>query len=119
MLINTKGFTLMEILVVVTIIGILAAIAVPSYIYAVDKGKEDACTTNVQILSTQVERYRLVEGKFITLVGSQSLVDFLEQEGYFVGQQVLCPLKGIYQLQTETVGGVTTQKVICTHEPKE
>lgn len=118
MLTNVKGFTLMEILVVVTIIGILAAIAVPSYIYAVDRGRQEACATNVQILITQVERYRLVEGKDIDQKG-KSLVDFLKDEGYLAGQEIRCPFsshdsegtKYEYILEMD----MKRQTVRCTH----
>lgn len=82
----------MEILVVVTIIGILAAIAVPSYIGAVEQGRRDACATNVRILTTQVERYRLVTGEPILNLGEkESLIDFLKKNGYLIGEEMKCP----------------------------
>ncbi len=89
MLRNSKGFTLMEILVVVTIIGILAAIAVPSYINAVEQGRRDACATNVQIVFTQVERYRLTVGKPVPI--DVDLVQFLRGIGYLTGAELKCP----------------------------
>ncbi|MGI6364899.1 MAG: type IV pilin protein [Bacillota bacterium] len=121
MLNNTKGFTLMEILVVVTIIGILAAIAVPSYIYAVEKGREDACDANVHILITQVERYRLEMGHNIAIGENESLVRFLEETGYLVGQEIQCPF---YSDQSEgtkyeyklTITADGRQTVYCTHD---
>jgi len=107
---NNKGFTLMEILVVVTIIGILAAIAVPSYIYAVEQGREDACAANVQILTTQVERYRLQYGEELTVneeVG-ETLVGRLTQIGFLVGNAPECPIPGgFYRLRNG--------KVECDH----
>lgn len=113
---NVGGFTLMEILVVVTIIGILAAIAVPSYIHAVEKGKEDACAANVQILLTQVERYRLEHGVPIELKANQTLVEFLREKGYLQGQDIQCPFaagdnRHHYVLVTEG----DRQVVQCTH----
>lgn len=105
----------MEILVVITIIGILSAIAVPSYIHAVDQGRRDACAANVQILITQVERYRLVEGKPVVLDG-RSLVEFLTGIGYLSGQSIVCPYAALgedceYVLVLQ--GGLQT--VECTH----
>ena len=106
----------MEILVVVTIIGILAAIAIPSYIYAVEQGREDACAANVQILNTQVERYRLETGNTVVL-GEKSLVDFLKDQGYLVGQNITCPFHtvespSVYQLNIDEH---LRQTVTCTH----
>lgn len=89
MLRNKKGFTLMEILVVVTIIGILAAIAVPSYIHAVERGRRDACATNVKILFTQVERYHLTTGQKVPT--TVDLVNFLRSVGYLTGEELKCP----------------------------
>lgn len=92
MLRSCKGFTLMEILVVVTIIGILAAIAIPSYINAVEQGRRDACAANVHILLAQVERYRLTEGKPVP--ADADLVQFLKEMGYLTGEELKCPFDG-------------------------
>lgn len=121
MLNNAKGFTLMEILVVVTIIGILAAIAVPSYIYAVDKGRKDACAANVQTIATQVERYKLERGKE---VGNQEdIVAFLQEEGYLTNMTVQCPYGLIPERAQEYEGGIVYTyeegRVRCSHCSKD
>lgn len=118
MLKSVKGFTLMEILVVVTIIGILAAIAVPSYIYAVDKGRRDACAANVQTLATQVERSQLEKGKEVGF--QEDIVAFLQAEGYLTNITVQCPYA---QILEKGYGGIVytyeNGKVKCTHCDKD
>ncbi|HOC05758.1 MAG: prepilin-type N-terminal cleavage/methylation domain-containing protein [Bacillota bacterium] len=114
MLRSCKGFTLMEILVVVTIIGILAAIAIPSYINAVEQGRRDACAANVHILFAQVERYRLTEGRPVPV--DVDLVQFLKAKGYLTGEELQCPfaseeVKPEYKLRYQ--GQEAT--VYCSH----
>jgi type IV pilus assembly protein PilE len=54
---NQKGFTLIEIMVVVAIVGILASIAIPSYTDYVKKGKAAEATANLADLHVKMEQY--------------------------------------------------------------
>ena len=54
---DNKGFTLVEMLVVITIIGILASIAVPNYMKAKNKAKEAECKSNMHVIQAALERY--------------------------------------------------------------
>lgn len=57
-----NGFTLVEVLIVVIVLGILAAIVVPQFSSAADDASLSALTTNLQTIRAQVELYRLQHG---------------------------------------------------------
>jgi len=54
-----RGFTLIEIMVVVVIIGVLGAIVVPQFMSRPDQAKVTAAQTDIQAISTALEMYRL------------------------------------------------------------
>ncbi|MDP7289278.1 MAG: prepilin-type N-terminal cleavage/methylation domain-containing protein, partial [Phycisphaerae bacterium] len=56
---SKKGFTLVEILIVVIILGILAAIVVPQFTEASSDAKLSNLVTNLQSIRAQLELYRL------------------------------------------------------------
>ena len=57
MLRNNKGFTLIELMIVVVIIGILAAIAIPNFIAMQDRAKEGSTKANMHTVQLAAEDY--------------------------------------------------------------
>jgi general secretion pathway protein G len=57
-----KGFTLVEILIVVIILGILAAIVIPQFTNASQDARRSALASTVQSVRSQVELYKLQHG---------------------------------------------------------
>ena len=54
-----RGFTLVEILIVVVILGILAAIVIPQFTQASTEARESSLQSNLQSIRSQIELYKI------------------------------------------------------------
>ena len=95
-----EGFTLVEIMIVVAIIALLAAIAVPSFVKARTKSQDSACVNNLRLISGAKDQYGL-ENDNVAATLVNMVPDFLKATPD-------CPAGGSY-----TVGAYGTDP-ICT-----
>jgi len=63
--IRLRGFTLVEIMIVIAIIALLAAIAIPNLLRAVAKSQSAACINNLRQLDTAIQQFSVVAGKHV------------------------------------------------------
>ena len=68
---NKKGFTLIELLIVIAIIGILAAIAIPTYLSYVNRAKDSEASTNLSAIFTDETAFNATNSIYIS-AGSSS-----------------------------------------------
>ncbi len=61
---SRKGFTLVELMIVVLILGALAAIAIPRIIGGAASAKANACATNIDMINSQIELYYANESAY-------------------------------------------------------
>jgi len=85
---NKKAFTLIEILFVIAVIGILAAIVIPRLMTSETAAKESACKANVANINTQIERWYFEKGSWPTI--EQLAAD----SNYFPDGIPKCPVSG-------------------------
>ncbi|MGA2241070.1 MAG: prepilin-type N-terminal cleavage/methylation domain-containing protein [Verrucomicrobiota bacterium] len=104
------GFTLVEIMIVVAIIGVLAAIGIPSFLKARTRSQATACINNLRQIETAVQQVAIEKGKHVgdTVAYPDEITPYIKLNSE--GSIPPCPAGGEYSLQT--VG--TIPQAICS-----
>lgn len=101
---DQRGLTLIEMLVVLFIIGVIVAIALPNLKAAGETAQEKACAANRRLIGAQADNFFLEIGRYPKNVAE------LKQKGY-LRTQPSCPMKGTYQIRPEAP---EEKRVNCT-----
>ncbi len=87
---SLRGFTLIEILAVVVILGILAALVVPRVLASAQTTKINACRQNKAAINTAVERWYFETGTWPL----DNLSDIAADVNFFPDGIPVCPVDG-------------------------
>jgi prepilin-type N-terminal cleavage/methylation domain-containing protein len=91
-----RGFTLIEIMIVVCIIGILVSIAIPAFVKSRNQARKQACIENISQLESAKQQWGIEAGKGSGDIPSQA--DLIGTSSY-IKIMPICPGGGTYDFK--------------------
>lgn len=102
---NKNAFTLVEIMIVVAIIGLLAAIAIPNFVKARATAQKNSCIANLKQIDGAVQQWALENKKIATDTYSLTDTGLL---AYMKGSRLPeCPSSGTYNAASSVAASPT------------
>ena len=93
---GTKGFTLVELMVVIVILGIIAAITVPSFVGYIERGRVTTAATDAAQLASNLNTLNLAMGGTLTMDDLDTRPDWVI--GQLSTKGLLPQLSGDYEV---------------------
>jgi prepilin-type N-terminal cleavage/methylation domain-containing protein len=103
---NRKGFTLVEMMIVVLIIGILIAIALPNFLRARENARLRACVANMKQIQAAIEQW----GMETKASGDTPVPSDLNEYANWLKTIPTCPSGGTYTIS----GTLNTYTITCS-----
>ena len=114
---KAKGFTLIELMIVVVVIGIISMIALPSFQDSMRKGKRSDAKTSLLDGASRMEQYYLDNKTYTTSLANVGL-GTNSSEGYYAlsvkADPGNCPIASCYVLVATAQAGGQTEDSGCT-----
>jgi prepilin-type N-terminal cleavage/methylation domain-containing protein len=108
-----SAFTLVEIMIVVAIIGLLAAIAIPNFIKAREASQKNACIANLKQIDGAIATWALEQKKLST--DAVSLADVAGDNTKMIRDTPACPAGAVAYALTTVGTRPTCPNVPATH----
>ena len=105
------GFTLVEIMIVVAIIGLLAAIAIPNFVQARKTSQTNACINNLRQIDAAKQQYALENGKTTTFSPTSSQIQV------YLGRGTTGSISNLYCPINATVGAMAGYTIHAISTP--